>query len=135
MKTVKNVKNSLKFKVDPKDGLLSVRVGVKKYRLPVEARLASSDGYMFLSFSACSELFKIENGELVPMEPTANGTEAYDKLNPGRRRRGRRRAAAVEMPKSLQDALKEIPAGYKLVFDLKTGLPRLAKKRERRAKK
>lgn len=134
-KTVKNVKNSLKFKAPVKDGVLTVRVGVKKYVLPVQARILCEDGFMFLSFPATSELFKIENNKnLKAMEAGADAADAYAALNPGKRRGGgRRKRTAPEMPSALAEALKAIPAGHKLVFDA-SGSPRLVKTRKRKAK-
>jgi hypothetical protein len=132
-KTVQSVKNSLKFKAQVKTGLLSVRVGVKKYVLPVSARMLSSDGYMFLSFPATSELFEIKDKKLTAMDSKADAGDALTKLNPGKRR-GRRKSAPVALPSDLENALKSIPAGYKLVIDA-SGAPRLAKMRKRRSKK
>lgn len=135
MKNVKFVKNSLKFKTEPKAGLLTVRVGVKKYRLPMEARLIAGEGHLFLSFPASSELYQIEDGALVSLPSEADGTKAYEELNvTRRRRRGKGKRAPIDLPDNLVSALKAIPDGYRLVFDLKTGEPRLAKKRERRKK-
>ncbi|MBX3120321.1 MAG: hypothetical protein KF784_14760 [Fimbriimonadaceae bacterium] len=128
-KTVQNVKNSLKFKAQVKEGLLSVRVGVKKYTLPTSVRILSNGSHIFLSFTATSELFKVTNGALEAMSPKEDATEAFNALNPGKRR-GRRRAQA-DVPKELSDALKHIPTGYKLVID-KDGTPRLAKRRHRK---
>lgn len=134
-KTAKEVKNSLKFKVAPKKGLLTVRVGVKKYTLPVEARLLSGDKHLFLSFSASSELYEVVDGKLAAMEGSADGSEAFAALNPSKSRGGsRRRRSTPELPSELADALNKIPAGHKLVMDLKTGQWRLAKKRNRKKK-
>jgi len=44
MKTVQNVKNSLKFKAAEKDGVLSIKIGVKKYTVPIKARMIAGDG-------------------------------------------------------------------------------------------
>ena len=132
-KNVKSVKNSLKFKAQVKSGLISVRVGVKKYVVPVSVRILSSDSHMFLSFPATSELYKIKGKELTAMDPAADAAEALASLNPGKRR-GRKRAAPINMPTELESALKAIPAGYKLVFDA-AGKPRLAKARKRRTTK
>lgn len=128
-KTVQNVKNSLKFKAQVKEGLLSVRIGVKKYSLPTSVRILSNGNYIFLSFPATSELFKVADGNLVSMSPKEDASEAFNALNPGKRR-GRKRAQ-TDVPKELSDALKHIPAGYKLVID-KDGTPRLAKRRTRK---
>lgn len=134
-RTVTNVKNSLKFKAAVKDGLLTVRVGVKKYTLPVEARILTSSDYIFLSFPASSELYEVKNKQLSPMAPTADATEAFAALNPGRKRRGRRGGgASASMPKDVMDALSKIPSGFKIGYDT-DGKPRLVKKRTRRGKK
>ena len=129
MKNVKSVKNSLKFKAQPKSGALSVRIGVKKYTVPVDARILSDGNYIFLSFPACSELFEIKSKELIAMAPDADATEAYATLNPGRKR-GRKRGPALVLPQQLADALKAIPSGYKLGYDA-DGTPRLVRKRQR----
>jgi len=133
VKTVQNVKNSLKFKAQVKPNLISVRIGVKKYVLPVEARVLSSGEYMFLSFPACSELFKITDKKLVPMDAEADATEAYDALNPGKKR-GRKRSATSVLPDHIAQALKNIPEGYRLGYDA-NGTPRLVRKRVRKSKK
>jgi hypothetical protein len=130
-KTVKSVKNSLKFKANVKDGILSVRVGVKKYALPVQARILSDGEFMFLSFTASSELYRIDGKKLTAMPNDEDATAAYTALNPGRsRRRGRRRNVPA-LPAALEEALRNIPAGYRLGFDA-TGTPRLVKRRQRR---
>jgi hypothetical protein len=128
-RTVQSVKNSLKFKAQPKMGILSVKVGVKKYQVPVEARMISGDGFMFLSFPASSELYRIDNKTLEAMPSEADAAEAFEKLNPGRRR-GRRRGSNVEMPPALVEALKNLPAGFKLGYTA-DGSPKLVKARKR----
>lgn len=130
MKTVQSVKNSLKFKAQPKGGVLTVKIGVKKYSLPVEARMISGENYLFLSFPACSELFKVDGKTLEPMPSGADASEAYNVLNPGKRR-GRRKSSDVQLPSELADALKAIPNGYRLSYGA-DGSPRLVKTRRRR---
>jgi len=133
VKTVQNVKNSLKFKAQVKPNLISVRIGVKKYVLPVEARVLSSGEYMFLSFPACSELFQITDKKLVSMDAEADATEAFNALNPGKKR-GRRRSSANALPDQIAQALKNIPDGYRLGYDA-SGTPRLVRTRIRKTKK
>lgn len=128
-KSVQSVKNSLKFKAQPRAGVLSVKVGVKKYSVPVDARILSDTDYIFLSFPACSELFRIHDRELEAMKPEEDATEAYNALNPGRRR-GRKRAPMPSLPNELAEALKGIPAGFKIGYDA-SGVPRLVRKRNR----
>ena len=132
-RSVKNVKNSLKFKAQVKPGLLTVRVGVKKYVVPVEARMLSGQDHLFLSFPASSELYEIKNKQLAAMAPTADASAAFNSLNPGRRKRGRRASAEAAMSTELAEALSKIPAGYKLGYDA-SGKPRLVKKRTRKGK-
>ncbi len=133
-KTVQNVKNSLKFKAAPKGGTLSVKVGVKKFVVPIEARLLSDGNYLFLSFPAVSELYQISGKALSAMASSADATEAHNALTPATTRKRGRRKAAVEIPAALADALKAVPAGYKLGFHA-DGTPKLVKTRKRRSKK
>ena len=132
-RTVQSVKNSLKFKAKPKSGILSVKVGVKKYQVPVEVRMISGEGYMFLSFPAVSELFRIDNKNLKAMSSTEDASEAFEKLNPTRKR-GRRRAASMDMPPALVEALKSLPAGFKLGYSADV-TPKLVKGRKRMSRR
>lgn len=131
-KSVQNVKNSLKFKAAPKAGILSVKVGVKKFALPVEARMLSNGDYLFLSFTASSELYTISGKELQAMPSESDATDAFAALNPGKRR-GRRRREQVQMPDALAAALKALPAGYKLGYGA-DGSPKLVRARTRKTK-
>lgn len=133
MKTVQNVKNSLKFKAQEKEGVLSVRVGVKKFNVPIKARMISGDNYLFLSFPASSELYKVADNELSALDREADASEAFDALNPGKRRGGRRRSAGAELPDTLAEALKSLPAGYKLGYGT-DGSPKLIRTRQRTKK-
>jgi len=130
-RSVRNVKNSLKFKANVGDGILSVRVGVKKYVVPVKARILSDTEYIFLSFRAVSELYRIRNNkQLISMSSDEDATDAFVSLNPPRRR-GRRRSGTPGVPTGVMEALRNLPSGYKLGFD-REGKPRLVKKRIRR---
>jgi len=133
-KTVQNVKNSLKFKAQEKDGVLSVKVGVKKFTVPVKARMISGSDYLFLSFPASSELYHVDGKKLEALDKEADATVAFEKLNPGKKRGARKRAGSVDMPSALADALKGLPAGYRLGYDLNTGEPKLVRTRVRKSK-
>jgi len=128
-KTVQNVKNSLKFKAQEKEGVLSIKVGVKKYSVPVKARMLSSSNFLFLSFPASSELYKIDSKQLNALDKEADATDAFDLLNPGKRRT-RRRSSAVTVPVELAEALKAVPTGYKLGYGT-DGSPKLVRTRKR----
>jgi hypothetical protein len=129
LKTVQNVKNSLKFKAQEKEGVLTIKVGVRKYAVPVKARMLSGQDYLFLSFPASSELYQVSAKELTPLDKDADASEAYESLNPGKRR-GRRRGGGVEMPPELAEALKNLPSGYKLGYNA-DGSPKLVRTRRR----
>ena len=128
-KTVKSVKNSLKFKASPKAGILSVRIGVKKYVLPVDVRILTGKDHLFLSFPSMTELFRVANKQIAVMNPDDDASAAHAELTPSRRR-GRRRSAKAELPSDLANALKGIPEGYKLGYDA-SGNARLVRKRTR----
>ena len=128
-KSVQSVKNSLKFKAQEKEGVLSVRVGVKKFNVPVKARMLSSGEFLFLSFPASSELYRVDKKALAPMEREEDASKAYESLNPGRKAR-RRRSGSAEMPDELTNALKAIPEGYKLGYSA-DGSPKLVRTRKR----
>jgi hypothetical protein len=131
-KTVQNVKNSLKFKAQVKANVISVRVGVKKYTVPLESRMLSGGEYLFLSFPACSEVFRVRGKELVGMAANEDAAEAFAALNPAKTR-GRRKAAQAQLPEAVEAALREIPAGYRLGYDA-AGRPRLVHTRKREPK-
>lgn len=130
-KSVQNVKNSLKFKANVKEGILTVRVGVKKWVLPISARILSSDGHLFLSIPATSELYAVKGGKLVAMGDGDDASAAFAALNPTKKKSSRKKSAPAELPSELKSALSAIPAGYKLAFDA-SGSPRLVKTRKRR---
>ena len=116
-KTVQKVKNSLKFKADEREGLLTIRYGVKKFVVPHKVRMLSDGKFMFLSFVASSELYKVEGKVLKAMDKGAEASDAYDQLNPGRKgKRGRRARGSVAVSPELQAALSSIPAGFRLGY-------------------
>ena len=115
--SVQKVKNSLKFKADEREGLLTIRFGVKKFVVPHKVRMLSDGKYMFLSFVASSELYKVEGKVLKAMEKTAEAADAYAQLNPGRKgKRGRKARGGVALSPELQAALALIPAGFRLGY-------------------
>lgn len=131
-KTVQNVKNSLKFKASERTGILSVKVGVKKFSVPVSARMLTGGDFLFLSFPASSELYKITSKELEILPKDGDAEAAFEALNPGRRTT-RKRTSKVDMPTELAAALKSIPPGFKLGYSA-DGVPRLVRTRIRTKK-
>ena len=95
--------------------------------------MLSNGEYLFLSFSASSELYTVDGKELKSMPSSSDATEAFVALNPGKRR-GRKRREQVQMPSELENALKAIPSGYKLGYGT-DGNPKLVRTRTRRKSK
>jgi len=91
--------------------------------------MLSGANYLFLSFPASSELYEIDSKQLTALDKDADATDAFDLLNPGKRRT-RRKSSAVSMPNELAEALKGIPAGYKLGYGA-DGSPKLVRTRKR----
>ncbi len=131
-KTVQTVKNSLKFKAQEKEGLLTVRFGVKKFVLPVAARMLCDGKYMFLSFGASSELYEVNGKGLTAMDKDADADAAFEALNVTKRRGRPRKNSETAISPELQKLLSEIPAGHKLI--VVDGKARLVKTRTRRKK-
>jgi hypothetical protein len=132
-KTVQNVKNSLKFKAQEKEGVLSVKVGVKKFTVPVKARMLSDSEFLFLSFPASSELYRVEGKKLSALEKDEEASAAFEALNPGKKRGGGRRRGGTEMPAELAAALRSLPSGYRLGYG-PDGSPKLVRTRKRKGK-
>jgi len=130
MKTVKSVKNSLKFKAEDKEGMLSIKIGLKRYTLPVNARLISGEGYLYLSFPASSELYRVGENDLQIMASDADAADANTALAGSKSRAPRE---GRPLPDSLAEALKSIPAGHKIVAN-EDGSHRLVKTRTRKLK-
>lgn len=132
-KTIQGVKNSLKFKVEPKEGVLSIKIGVKKYNLPVQARIRHSDGFVFLSYGASSEIYKVDGGELNALDSESDGKDALAALTPTRRGRGRKKNAQLELPTEILEAFKKLPAGTKIAYNA-DGSMKLVRTRTRKKK-
>lgn len=129
--TIQSVKNSLKYAAAEKDRVLTVRLGVKKLVLPVKARVIYQGDYLFLSFPASTEIYKIDGKEIEPVED-AGAVEAREALRTTRKRGGRRKKTA-EMSEEMQRLFAAIPAGHRLGYD-RQGNPKLVKTRQRRTK-
>lgn len=127
-RSLEKIKFGLKLRTTRKDNVLTLRMGTRKMVIPVEARLISSDDYVFLHIPPTAELMKISKSGL---EIITKGPDAEVAVKTFRRRRRTRTAKAAEMSSALADALRKMPGGYKLGYD-EDGKPRLVKKRKRR---
>jgi hypothetical protein len=131
-RTVQYVKNSLKFKANEGEDVVSIQLGRKKYVVPVKVRFLSTDGYLFLSFPASANLFQVAEDGLVPVTTDEAAQEAFEKLR-SRKARGKKAVEQVSMPSELASALAAIPSGFKLGYGA-DGTPRLVKTRTRAKK-
>ncbi len=128
--TLTSAKASLKNSAAEKERVLTVRLGVKKLVLPVAAKLAVSGEFLFLSFPATTEIYRMTGKEMAPLTEDADAAAALEALATPRRRGGRRKKSA-EMDPNLQQALASLPSGHRIGYD-RDGNPKLIKSRPRR---
>jgi len=132
-RTVQYVKNSLKFKANEGEDVVSIQLGRKKFVVPVKVRFLSSEGYLFLSFPASANLFQVTEDGLAPVTTDEAAQEAFEKLRSRKSRGSTKAAETVVMPSELATALAAIPPGFKLGYG-PDGTPRLVKTRTRSKK-
>ncbi|MBS1722059.1 MAG: hypothetical protein JSS66_03510 [Armatimonadetes bacterium] len=128
------MKSSLKLRTQARNGALTLRLGVKKYVLPFEVRMISSNEYIFVHIPPSAEIMKLEKDGLKVVTDMASADEAVKSFRRSRKRSGGRSPRQVEMPAEVAAALSKIPSGYKLAYGA-DGSPRLVKTRRRRSKK
>lgn len=132
-RSLDKIKFGLKLRTERHDNLLTFRIGVKKYVLPVEARILKSDDYLFLHIPPSAEIYKLAKEGLTVVKKSSEAEEAVKSFRK-KRKKSTRTVKKVEMPDELASALKGIPTGFKLGYDA-SGKPKLVKKRTRRKKK
>ena len=130
-RSLEKIKFGLKLRTTKKDNVLTLRMGTRKMVIPVEARLISSDEYVFLHIPPAAQLMKITKSGL---QLITTGPDAEVAVKTFRRRRRSKSSKPVAMPSALADALRKVPGGYRLGYG-EDGKPRLVKKRKRRATK
>lgn len=124
--------SGLKLRTESAEGALTFTYRRRKYSLPFEVRTIGSSEHVFIHLPPNAGLFKISDGELSLIEDAGDAEAAAKTL---RRSRGSsKKAASLELPKELVEALGSLPEGTKLVYG-PDGTPRLAKKRRRRSSK
>ena len=128
-RSVEKIKFGLKLRTESKENVLTLRVGVKKYVLPFEARMIKSDDYIFVHVPPSAELMKVTRKGL---EVVTRGDEAEKAVVSFRksRKKTKRPRKPVTMNAELESALKKVPAGYRLGYGA-DGKPRLIKTRKR----
>lgn len=129
-RSVDKIKFGLKLRTEKQENSLTFRIGVKKYALPFEARIVKSDEYLFLHVPPAAEIMKITKDGLVVVTKSAEAEEAVKSFRKSRKKTKRNRKK-VALPTEVEDALKKIPAGYKLGYDADGNL-KLVKKRTRK---
>lgn len=134
-KTVQEVAKALKLKAQARPNVLSVRIGTRKFTLPFEARLLSSDRYLFVHIPPSAEIMRVAGGNLEPVRSFDEARDAVTSFRQSRKRGGRASGAdrRPSLPPAVQEALKAIPSGYRLAVDA-NGQARLVKKRTRTRK-
>ncbi len=132
-KSIEKIKSGLKLRTQPREGALTLRIGVKKFVLPVEARLIVSDEYVFLHIPPTAELMKISADGLALVSELSGAEHAVSTFKKSRKSSSGRRASrgGMEMPADLSELLNKLPAGYKLGYGT-DGSPKLVRTRKRR---
>lgn len=134
-KTVQAITNGMKLRATPKEGALTLRLGTKKYTLPFEARMIASSEYVFIHIPSAAAIMKIGASELKEVATADEAEAARKSFRPARKKAApkKRASRAAEMPAELAEALKKLPAGYKLAYGA-DGKPKMVRTRNRSKK-
>jgi len=132
-KTVEKTKSSLKLRTQAREGALTLRLGVKKYVLPFEVRLLTSNEYVFVHIPPCAEIMKIGGTGLEVVNDSASADEAAKSFRKGRKRAVGKSSSRIELPSDVAAALNKIPVGYKIAYAADGSL-KLVRTRKRRKK-
>lgn len=127
--TLESIVRSLKTRAEERDKALFLKLGNRKLALPFKARVLVSEEYLFVHVPSDAAIFCMREGNLEPVERVEEAQKAQRTFP--RRSRGKKEAPASELPPKLAEALREIPAGYRLAYD-RSGQPRLVRMRKRR---
>lgn len=130
-KTVEDVTKALKLKAQSKNDILTIKLGSKKLTLPFEARLLSSDQYLFVHLPPAAAIFKFGEKGLEAVVDADEARQAQSSFRKQRFSSGVKAKAIMEIPEELKSALSKIPAGYRLAIG-SDGKPRIVKTRVRR---
>jgi hypothetical protein len=135
MKSVQNLRNSLKFKAEISPNSVVVMVdGRPHILLGAEARILVGTRFAYVSAPAFSHIVELQDGALQPLPDDYPADDIESELLPlvEKPRQARSRAQGPELPEELNDILKsQIPEGYRIAVDA-DGQIRLVKTRNRR---
>jgi hypothetical protein len=130
---VEKTANSLKLRATPKKNALTVRIGTKKFVLPFEARMLSSDKYVFVHVPSTAMIMKVSGKALEAVTTESDAKEAALSFRKERKRKPARKAvkSGPTLPAEIHAVLGKIPSGYRLEIG-RDGEPRLVRTRARR---
>lgn len=135
MKSVQNLRNSLKFKAEVATDSVAVMVdGQPHILLGAEARVLVGKHFAYVSAPAFSHIVELREGALQPLPDDFPAEDIESELLPfvEKPRHARARAQGADLPEELKDILKsQIPDGYRIAMD-DDGQIRLVKTRNRR---
>jgi hypothetical protein len=133
MKSVQNLRNSLKFKAEVARDALAVMVnGQPHVLLGAEARVLVGTRFAYVSAPAFSHIVELRDGSLQPLPDDCPADEIESELLPlvEKPRQVKARAQSADLPEELKDLLKsQIPDGYRIASDA-DGQIRLVKMRK-----
>lgn len=129
--SLEKVCKALKLKAIAKPNVLTLKHGLRKYLLPYEVRILTSEKYMFVHVLPNANVFRFEGTSLSEVTDASEAKEAVASFRTSRKTSKKRTRSAPEIPSDLQAALAKIPAGHKLAVD-RDGSVRIVKKRPRR---
>ncbi|MCC7102626.1 MAG: hypothetical protein IT206_06050 [Fimbriimonadaceae bacterium] len=122
---------ALKLKAQPKSNVLSIKHGLRKFTLPYEARVLTSEKYIFVHVLPEAKIFRFEKEGLVEVTDMTEAKTAQVSFRTRRKGSRRQAAKALDVPDELKAALSKIPAGYKIAVD-RAGQVRMVKARPRK---
>lgn len=135
MRSVQNLRNSLKFKAEVATDSVAVIVdGQPHILLGAEARILVGTRFAYVSAPAFSHIVELRDGALQPLPDEYPAEDIESELLPlvEKPRQARARAQGADLPEELKDILKsQIPEGYRIAMD-DDGQIRLVKTRNRR---
>lgn len=93
--------------------------------------MLSGDNFMFIHIPPTAAILKVGDKGAHPVTEIGDATAAQSAFRtPVKRATRAAKPAVVELPADVRDALRKIPAGYRL--DYSGGEPKLVKMRKRR---
>ncbi|MCG9894474.1 MAG: hypothetical protein MH204_03230 [Fimbriimonadaceae bacterium] len=129
-KSLEKIIHNLKLRADGKPGILTIKLGSKKFSLPFEPRILQSDDYAFIHLVPSAAVFRVTEEGLVEIDSVEEASAASAKFRKPRSGRPRKNSE-VEVPEELKALIEKIPAGHRLVQEA-DGNVRLVKTRRRR---